>query len=165
MAASCASLVALSCAAPQPAVQRVSLASLEAAQPRYGGDRIRAVISDVSRLGELYHALTDRVGMVEVRDRVQWERLHSVAPRLGPPPDFDRGILVGVVSRVGQRVDGRWPIRLESVRLNHQAGLLSSSFESGAYLPDGVAFMEAAFVEGLSAVLVVEVDGMRFFAD
>lgn len=123
------------------------------------------MLSDVDRLGGLYRALTDRVGLIEVHDRGEWERLARVAPRLGPPPDFGRGMLVGVVSRAGQRVDGRWPIRLDAVRIVDAAGMVSSSFESGAYLPDGMSYMEAAFVEGLAAVLVVEVDGMRFYAD
>jgi hypothetical protein len=157
--------LALSCAAPPPTIRRISLASLEAAPPRYAVQRMRTVVGDIERLGSLYRPLTDRVGIIEVRDRRAWDRLHEVAPRLGPPPDFARGMVVGVVSRAGQRVDGRWPIRIESVRLSESAGLVTSSFESGAYLPDGVAFMEATFVEGLAAVLVVEVDGMRFYAD
>ncbi|MCH8970424.1 MAG: hypothetical protein IIA66_15065 [Planctomycetes bacterium] len=49
------------------------------------------------------------------------------------------------------------------MRMVDSAGLLVSHFHSGCYLPDTTAYLESAYVEGLSALLVVDVDDVRFY--
>ena len=150
----------------------VSLARLEAAPLRFPTQTARAVLGGADTLGDLYHELTPRLGYFVVTDQNAWQRLTAVAPSLrahpavgGPRPDFRRGGFVGIVSRAGTPVDGDWPIMLDGVRLRQGGALIEASFNGGSYFPDDCLYAEAAYVEGLTAVLVVEVNGLRTFAD
>lgn len=140
----------------------VSLPELESAAVRLPQQTRQVVLRDPDALGELYIELAPRLGVVACRTRAEWDRLAAVAPDLGPAPDFSRGSVIALVSRAGSPVNGRWPIHVKYVRLHDGAGLLVGGFEAGSYLPDGAAYLELAYVQGLEAILVVDVNGLRY---
>lgn len=159
----CAVSAALTSCISSVAVTRVSLDALESAPMHRPRQRARTIVADVEKLEDLYHPLNSHVGIVQVRSLKDWQRLNRVAPQHAPPPDFSRGMIIGVLSRAGTPIDGGWPAVIESVRVFDTAGLLISHFQSGCYLPDATAYLESAYVEGLSTVLVVDVDDLRFY--
>lgn len=159
----CVLLVALTSCATRLPVTHVSLRALETAPSSRPRERIRTIVSDVDKLGALHHALNVNIGIVQIRSIADWRLLNEVAPQPGPPPDFSRGIVVGVLSRAGMPLDGGWPASIESVQMVDSAGLLISHFHSGCYLPDTTAYLESAYVEGLHTLLVVDIDDLRFY--
>ena len=159
----CALLVALTSCATRLPVTQVSLRALETAPSSRPRERARTIVSDVDKLGSLHHPLNVNIGIVQVRSIADWRRLNEVAPQPGPPPDFSRGIVVGVLSRAGTPIDGGWPASIKGVQMVDSAGLLVSHFQSGCYLPDTIAYLECAYVEGLRSLLVVDVDDLRFY--
>jgi hypothetical protein len=44
-------------------------------------------------------------------------------------------------------------------------GLVNATFAAGSYLPDGTGYAETAYVDGLYAVLVVDVNGTSFYPE
>jgi hypothetical protein len=140
----------------------VRLADLERA-PRItpvAGQRV--IVADPTALHELCTALGPRLGLLQVRRAADWDRLVRAAPELGPCPDLRAGIVVGLVCRAGTTLDGRWPVRIEGVRLYGGAGLLEARFRGGTFLPDGTMLLETAYVPGLTAVLAADVNGTTF---
>ena len=143
----------------------VTVRSLEAAPNARLQETRRAIVTESTDLHELCSPLGGRLGLIQVRSARDWSRLTRVAPQLGPCPDFGRGMIIGIASWTGLPVDGEWPLSLESVRLLQGAGLVAAHFHSGSYLPDGTPYVETAFVENLDAVLILDVNGVRFFPD
>jgi hypothetical protein len=125
----------------------------------------QAIVSDVSALDKLYHRLGPRLGLFQIRTAEQWEALRRHAPELGPSPDLTRGIAVGLASHAGLPVDGAWPIHLETVRVHDGIGFALGHFQGGSFLPDGTTYLEAAQFDGLAAVVMVEVNGTRFYPE
>ncbi|MBI5863670.1 MAG: hypothetical protein HZB38_04005 [Planctomycetes bacterium] len=161
----CVLLGALSsCAAPRRAAP-LSIGTLEAAPSAQLRESCRTIVSDPQEIADLCRPLGPRMDLVQVHTNADWARLQQVCPDLGPAPDLARGAIVGVLCRAGTPLSGEWPIELDRVRVADGAGFLSASFVGGSYLPDGVGFLEAAYVEGLSDVMMVDVNGVRFFAD
>ncbi len=159
----CVLLAALTSCATRLPVTTISLHALETAPSSRPRERARTIVSDVDKLGSLHHPLNANIGIVQIRSIADWRRLNSVAPQPGPPPDFSRGIVVGVLSRAGMPIDGVWPTSIESVHMVDSAGLLVAHFNSGCYLPDTTAYLESAYVEGLHSLLVVDIDDLRFY--
>ena len=145
--------------------QTVTVHSLETAPSMRPRETRRAIVAESTSLHDLCSPLGGRLGLIQVRSARDWSRLARVVPQLGPCPDFSRGMIVGLASWTGLPVDGEWPICLESVRLRHGAGLVAARFHSGSYLPDGTTYVETAFVENLNAVLILDVNGVRFYPD
>jgi hypothetical protein len=123
----------------------------------------RAIVSTLPAGGGAGYALGQRLSLFEVRTPGQWQSLRRHAPELGPCPDLSRGIIVGLASHAGMPLDGQWPIRLDTVRVYKGAGFVIASFAGGSYLPDGTTYLETAQFEGLRSVLMVEVNGVRFY--
>ena len=125
--------------------------------------RCRAIVSDVAGIGELSRPLGRRLSLIEIHNASEWDALRRHAPELGPAPDFSRGTVFGLASHAGVPLDGDWPIRLDLVRVYDGAGFAVASFAGGSYLPDGTSYLEAVQVENLDTVLMVEVNGTRFY--
>jgi len=100
-----------------------------------------------------------------VRSRSDWRRLCRATCDLGPAPDFRDGIIVGLVSRLGEPVDGRWPLELTAVRVCGDVALLEGRIQPGTYLPDQTSYLETAFAPGISDVVAVDVNGDAFYPD
>jgi hypothetical protein len=143
----------------------VSASALEGAPAAAPHITRRAIISDWAQVSELHCPLGQRLGLFQIRSEEQWERLRRQAPELGPAPDFDSGIVVGLASHAGLPLDGSWPIHLQSVRIHEGAGFATGYFEGGSFLPDGTTFLEAAQFDRLAKVLIVEVNGTRFYPE
>jgi hypothetical protein len=141
----------------------VTVTTLENASPVRPTMKRRAIVSDAARLREFAFPLGRRISLIQIRNSREWESLRRHAPELGPPPDFQRGAVFGLASSAGVPLEGTWPIRLEAVRVHEGAGFAVGSFNGGSYLPDGTTYLETAQVEGLNSVLMVEVNGTRFY--
>ena len=152
-----------SCSA-QPRVLEVSLRALEQAEAVHPSGEIFAIAADESALRSLYSPLGSRLGLIEIARPQEWERLRAAAPGVGPCPDLRRGVVVGVLSRTGRPLDtDAWPIRLDTVRSIDGAGYVTAEFEGGTYLPDGTTYLALAQLDGVHSVLLVEVNGVRFY--
>lgn len=141
----------------------ITMDTLENAPPVATTAVQHAVIADPTALRELCTPLGPRLGLIQVRSVAEWTRLTRLAPHLGPPPDFRTGMLIGLASWAGTPLDGRWPVHINKVRVHDGAGLVTGAFEGGSYLPDGTAVMETAHVQGLAAVLAVDLNGTTFY--
>lgn len=158
-----AALAAVSACSAPPRERVVSVQQLERAIPSPESALGRALVSDPRRLSGIMSVLSPRLAMVQARSDEEWRLLRATAPELAGGPDFSRGIVIGVVTAAGSSLDGRWPIRIESVRVFDQAGYVCATFEGGSYMPDGVAYVEAAYVPGLKAVVMLDVNGVRYY--
>jgi hypothetical protein len=158
-----AALLTLSSCAGSSHRRALTVQALESASSFTPAVTQRAVITDPATLGDLYQALGRRVGLLQIRSVQEWERLRRAAPELGPPPDFRRGAVIGITSDAGLPLDGSWPIWLEAVRVYEGAGLVVARFPGGTFLPDGTTYLEAAQIDGLEGVLLVDVNGTRFY--
>lgn len=159
-----AALELASCAS-QPRVVAVSVEALESAAEVGPILTERSIITDADALQSFYVALGPRMGLVQVHNGADWDRLREVAPEIGDCPNLARGSVIGIVCRTGTPLDGDWPIELNAVRITDGAGFVCASFHGGSYLPDGAAFLEATYVEGLNSVLMVDVNGVRFYTE
>lgn len=155
----------LSSCGPRNHSQAVSIHSLEVADTVMPSATRRAIMCETGELDRLYHPLGRRLGLFQVRSPQEWELLRRHAPELGPAPDLDRGIVIGLASHAGLPVNGTWPIRLEAVRVYNGAGFAIGHFQGGSFLPDGTTYVETAQYDGLATVLMVEVNGTRFFPE
>lgn len=148
-----------------PPVRTIGLDELETASPVAATDFSRALVPDGPALRELCTPLGPRLGLLQIGSREQWLALARIVPRLGPCPNFSRGMIVGVACWAGLPADGRWPLRIEGIRVCRGGGLVSATFEPGTYLPDGTAYLETAYVDGLRTVLAVDINGTSFYPD
>ena len=155
----------VSCASKLRAVAAVSIEALESAPPISPITTERSIVTDAEALRPLSIDLGPRLNLVQVRNPNDWQRLREVAPEIGDCPNLERGALVGILCRTGTPLDGDWPIDLDAVRVADSAGFVCASFHGGTYLPDGVAYLETAYIEGLSSVLMVDVNGVRFYTE
>lgn len=160
-----AGLGALSACGTHDRQRVVSVHALEAATPVEPRLIRRAIISDTVQLNGLYYPLGRRLGLFQIRSAEEWETLRRCAPELGPCPDLDGGIVVGLASHAGLPLNGRWPIHLQYVRVHDGAGFATAHFDGGSFLPDGTTYLETAQFDGLATVLMVEVNGTRFYPE
>ncbi len=143
----------------------ITVAELEAARPAPKPPPVRSLVSDARPLQEMCIPLGERLGLLQVRSDYEWQQLNLVAPQAGPHPDFRTGTLVGVACWVGSPVNGEWPVHIDNVRIKHGAGLVNGYFAPGTYLPDGTAYLETVFVDGLRGVLMVDISGTTFYPE
>ena len=141
----------------------ITATALEAAPATAPPAPQRHILSDPAELRPLYQPLGRRIGLIEVRDRLGWDRLARAIPDLGPCPDLRRGMIIGIASESGTPLDGGWPLQWETIRMCRGAALLEAHFNGGNYLPDGAIYLETAYVEQANAVLAVAVDGLWYY--
>jgi hypothetical protein len=152
----------LSCAGPIH-VRSVRIDQLETGYAVVPQPLGRSILTDPRALAPLTQPLGAGVSLLQVRDAEQWEILRRASPGLVDCPDLSRGIIVGLLSRTGQSLDGRWPIELKEVHVHDGAGLLDASFEDGGFLPNAVTYVDVAYIADVKQVLVVDIDGTRFY--
>lgn len=141
----------------------VSEPSLEVAPEAGTRELARGVLADPAPLSRLYVPLGQRMGICQIRSAGDWSSLREAMPQLGAEPDFTRGIAIAIISCAGQPLSGDWPISLDSVRVSQGGGYVCANFEGGTYLPDGMSYVDVAHVPGLTDVLMVDVNGVRFY--
>lgn len=139
---------------------------LDAAVPRLPIDVRRGLLADPDRVRDLMTHLGSRMALIQVHAREQWDRLSAACGGLGVCPDLSRGDVFAVASLIGTPTDGdEWPVALEEVRAVRGAALLTASFAGGSYLPDGATYVCIAHVPDVRSVLIVEVNGVRFYPE
>jgi hypothetical protein len=144
---------------------RIPLEALERAAVVAPTMRSHMVVSDLDVVAPLHQRLTDGLGLIQVHNLSEWRILQRAVPYLGPPPDFSRGSVVGLLISFGTPVDGSFPLDVRSVRTLDGAGLLAADVPTESFLPDHASYLELLYVEGLRATLVVDLDTIRFFPD
>ncbi len=159
----CLCLVLSASCAPGSTARTIRLEQLEAAGELPLRTLKRGLVRDPSALEPLLRPLGRRLSLLEVKTPAEWEVLSRAVPGLCKCPDLAHGAVIGLVARAGRPLDGQWPASMERIRVSQGAGLLTVRFEGGSFLPDGTSYVELAQVEGLEAVLVVDVGASRFF--
>ena len=142
----------------------VSMDALEQGEPVVPRTVWRTIISDADSLEALRSPLGQRLSLLEIRSPAEWERLRHCAAEIGPAPDFRQGIVVGLMSHTGIPVNGDWPIELDCVIVHEGAGFAVGSFHGGTFLADDTTYVEMTQIRGLRAVLMVDVNGIRYCA-
>ena len=155
----------LSGCAVAPRTQVITLEALQSAPSQPVPDPHRVVVRDTETLRDLCTPLGPRMGLLEIRNRTEWERLAMIAPDVGPCPDLQEGTQLGLACWAGTPIDGQWPVTFDTVRLYEGGGLVTASFSGGSFLPDGTSWLETGYVQGLRSVLVVNVDGASFYPE
>lgn len=120
------------------------------------------LVTDPAALRPLYQPLGRRWGLIQVRDAEQWAQLARAVSGLGPSPDLQRGLVVGLVCQTGTPVTGDCPVHWDATRVFDGGGLIEARFASGNYRPDGATYLQAVYVEGLAGTLVVSMDGVAY---
>jgi len=110
--------------------------------------------------------LCDQYELIEIRTPRRWlafSEQTGLQPG-GTTPDFSRGIVVGLVARVGEPADGAWPTSISEVRLQDDGGAwLRSRFRTGLYRPLLVDdYCNLVYIKGLKHVILVEVNRRAF---
>ena len=159
------STLGIASCASKPRTLTVSISKLESAAEVGPIHTQRSLVTDVETLQPFSIALGPRLGLVQVRSAGEWQRLREVAPEVGDCPNLSRGSVVGILCRTGTPLDGDWPIDLDTVRIADGAGFICASFHGGSYLPDGATYLETTYIEGLNSVLMVDVNGVRFYTE
>ncbi|HMQ17111.1 MAG TPA: hypothetical protein PKC49_14165 [Phycisphaerae bacterium] len=161
----CAGVAALtlgSCAAP--AWRSVRSEDLDAAPEAAASQVWHVRLTDPARIVSQSRPLSRRMALVQVRTCADWQALAEAAPQLGPCPELGRGMVVGLMYFGGTPLGGgEWPLELSTVRVFDGAGLVEAHFTGGSFLADGAGYVHLAQVDGLRAVLIVDVDGTRFY--
>lgn len=145
-----------------PRERLVRIEQLESA-PQSVGEGWHVRLADPAAMLSNSEALGRRLALIRIRTAAEWDRLATQAPGVGPCPDLERGIVVGLVYFGGSPLGGVWPLEIESVRVSEGGGLVEARFNGGTFLADGTGFAHLAHVEGLRAVLVVDIDSVRLF--
>lgn len=133
------------------------------------GARVRAVplvlsvAADAGPLRSLCVPLSEGLSLLQVTNATDWGRLQPLVPQLGQMPDFRSGAVVGLVCWSGTPIGDPWPIEVIEVRALNGAGVLRASFAGGTFLPDGTARVAAVYAPDVLGVLVVDVDGERYY--
>ncbi|MFH1746720.1 MAG: hypothetical protein ABIG44_06710 [Planctomycetota bacterium] len=141
----------------------VTLSALEAAPQVYPTNHCRRIAIDPSALQPVARPLSERIALVQVHSPMEWDQLCQATGAVASCPDFSRGMIVGLISQTGTPLDGSWPFEWGSVHVHEGAGLLRVHFTGGSYFPDGTTYVETAYVENLGALLVVDINGDRFY--
>jgi len=113
--------------------------------------------------GHLVQRLAPEYSLVVVHRAADWQ---EVQRRLGFSAEGVRlsdGPIVGLLAEVGEKMDGRWPLQLVSVRAVDGVGLVEASFLHGLYYPLQTAgYLELAQVRGVQAVGAVQINSRLF---
>ncbi len=154
--------VAAGCRASH-ACRTVTEQQLESQPPKEVSDALRVPVADPGALRSLCVALGPRLGLVQVKTAADFVRLRRAAPAIGDCPDLNRGTLVGLVCWDGTSLSAPVALELESVRVYDGGGLLEARYVGGSHLPDGSAELVVTYVPGMANVLIVSVNGSRFY--
>lgn len=150
------------CSTP-PGARGVALPALERAARSEPAGVQRWLIADAAALEAVSTPLGRRLSLFQLRTAADWRCFERSLGLDVPRPDLRRGIVVGILCRAGEPLADVWPVALDAVRQHAGAGLLSVRFAAGNYLPDGSAFAETTWVDGLVNVLAVDVNGERYY--
>jgi len=123
------------------------------------------LVSPGALSGDIVTRLNEAFDLVVLREAGQWLRLWAAVgePVAPAAPDFSLGVVVGLVARVGQPVDGSWPVEVGAIRLLRGVGCVEGRISAGLYYPlVGPAFVELVYVPGLVRVRMVRLGQEQF---
>lgn len=148
------------CSAPQPVIT-IHMSDLESAAPARFRPLGTLILSSDADLGPGATRLDERLVLVSCPVQTAPPVLRGALPAdCGPG-----GTLVGVGLRLGVCLDGLSPIRIDEFRQTQGAGMLKVDLTPATYLPDGTLYLDLAYLDRPSAVLVVDVDEVRYYPD
>jgi hypothetical protein len=160
------SVTAIGCAATLPQPVEVPLSRLMMAEPRPAVTITRVRVSfDRPLTANLVQELSPEYSLVSIRNVSEWAevRRHLKLPAPRTPPNFQTGMVVGIMAWVGERADDAWPIRIDSVRTVSGVGWMKVSFLPGLYYPLRTAgYLELLYVDGLRGVSTIHINSRLF---
>ena len=115
--------------------------------------------------GHLIQNLSDEFDLVTIRTDAEWRNLHQNICLNSPPPTFDlsRGMIVGLLARVGEPARAEWPIQFQVVREMAGVGLIEITFSPGLYHPvETAAFLDLIYIPSLRHVQTVRINRRTF---
>lgn len=154
-------LTMFACSAPSRRVE-IHLGDLEAGPAAALTTLGRHVVADPRALDAVAVRLCDGLSLVTIRSRSEWDALRRAVPGIAGR-EWQGRTVFGLCATLGTPLSGEWPVHVTGLRRHLGAGLLESRFASGTYLPDGATFAELVACDDVSTVLVVEVDGVRYY--
>lgn len=158
-------LLVLSACSTRVGIRTIQLQTLERGDQAEITMLGRAILTDPTQLGFARQELGRRMAVYQIRNPDDWAMLRAVAPDLADCPDLANGIAIAVASGIGTPLHGAWPVALESASAVDGAALVRVRFEGGNYLPDATTYIDVGYIRGVTDVLVVEINGVRFFPD
>jgi len=114
----------------------------------------------------LVQTLSPEFSLITIAQRDDWEEVRRRLQLQPTPPLFDlsSGLIVGILADVGEYAVDGWPIHLTEGRSVGGIGWIEASFTAGLYYPLKTAsYVELAFIPGLRAVSVVQINHRMFF--
>lgn len=154
--------VLLSCDAPRHD-RAISLSALERAPSATINENHRFVIEDSDALRGLYRPIGKRAGFIEIRTQAQWDQFRRACPSCPSTVDWHRCTILALATWVGEPMDGRFPLKLAGIRTVDGAAMVSYTIAGGNYRPDGATYVDIAYADGVDSVVLVEVNGVRFY--
>jgi len=77
--------------------------------------------------------------------------------------DLNRGLMVGLIARIGEPARAEWPIQFQAVRAISGAGLIDINFTPGLYHPvQAGAFLELIYIPSLNHIQNVRINRKVF---
>lgn len=144
----------------------ISLWQLAAAEPtpvvRVGRSRLSP---NTPLPRHLIRNLSEEFDLVTIRTVADWRNFQQIVRLNSTPPDVDltRGMIVGLVARVGEPARADWPIRFQAVREMSGTGLMEINFTPGLYHPvQTAAFLDLVYIPSLRHVQTVRINRRTF---
>ncbi len=109
--------------------------------------------------------LSDRFDFVVISRPEQWAQFLRAASLTDRPttPDFNDGVVVGLIAHVGQMRDDRWPILVSTVRQRGRIAFVNGEFHEGFYRPLAVPpYAHLVHVRGVDRFLGVKLNQLLY---
>lgn len=115
--------------------------------------------------GHLIQNLSDEFDLVTIRSDSDWQGFQKIVRPTSYPPvvDLRRGMILGVVARVGEPARSEWPIHIQAVRESCGAALIEINFTSGLYHPVQTSpFIELVYIPVTCQIHTVRINRRTF---
>ncbi len=126
----------------------------------------RARLSPKASLpGHLIQNLSDEFDLVTIHGDADWQNFQKIVCPTSYPPvvDLRRGMILGVVARVGEPARSEWPIQFQAVRECCGAGLIEINFAPGLYHPvQTSSFVELVYIPVTCHIRTVRINRRTF---
>jgi len=109
--------------------------------------------------------LSDEFTLIAITNHKDWLAFARLIhfPEQHVKHDLHRGMIVGIVAEVGEAINDKWPIHIESASIKSGQGNLVFLFSSGYFHPiitDG--YLELAYIPDLQEIRLVQINQRRF---
>ena len=161
-----ASSLTIGCASQQPTRPKIPLWELATAEPVAPTLLARTRIGLTQTLpSHLVLRLCPEYTLITATTKKDWQTLTEQLslPKTTSEIDFNHGMVVGIIARLGEPVDHRWPIHIRHIRCRQGVGAMEIHFTPGLYHPlQSPPFVELAHVTNCRHICSIEINDRRF---